>query len=68
MFVKTNYLYIYFKRYIMIYILSIITIYFINFLFKKKALLINNTGQPHQTLSEENNVPLTGGIFLIIFF
>ena len=52
----------------MIYIFFIFAIYFINQFFKKKSLLVNNTGQPHQILSEEKIVPLTGGIFLIIFF
>lgn len=52
----------------MIYIFSIFAIYFINQFFKKKSFLVNNTGQPHQILSEKKIVPLTGGIFLIIFF
>tara|TARA_B100001093_G_scaffold191295_3_gene183835 strand:+ start:9876 stop:10883 length:1008 start_codon:yes stop_codon:yes gene_type:complete len=50
------------------YFIFIISIFFINFFFKKKEYLINNTGQFHQKLSEENGVPLTGGIFLLIFF
>ena len=41
----------------MIYIFFIFAIYFINQFFKKKSLLVNNTGQPHQILSEEKIVP-----------
>ena len=52
----------------MIYIFYILIVYFINFLFKKKGLLSNNTGQSHQRLTENQTIPLTGGLFLIIFF
>ena len=43
-------------------------IFLINYFLKKKNYLSNNTGQLHQKYSEKNFVPLSGGIFLIIFF
>ena len=52
----------------MSYLIFIILIFLINFFFKEKKYLANNTGQFHQKLSEENRVPLTGGIFILIFF
>ena len=45
----------------------IILIIIINFIFKKK-LLLNYTGQLHQTYNNNHQVPLTGGIFILIFF
>ncbi len=39
-----------------------------NFILKKKKLLINYTGQSHQTYNHDHHVPLTGGIFILIFF
>ena len=52
----------------MSYLIFVMLIFLINFFFKKKEYLANNTGQFHQKLSEENRVPLTGGIFILIFF
>ena len=49
-------------------ILSVFFIYFVNYFFKKKHYLSNNTGQIHQKYSEKNYVPLTGGIYLLLFF
>ena len=46
----------------------IILIIIINFIFKKKKLLLNYTGQLHQTYNNNHQVPLTGGIFILIFF
>ena len=40
----------------------------LNFILKKNNLLINYTGQSHQTYNQDQHVPLTGGIFLLIFF
>ena len=51
----------------MSYLIFIILIFLINFFFKEKKYLANNTGQFHQKLSEENRVPLTGGIFILIY-
>lgn len=50
------------------YILAILIIYIVNSFFKKKEILVNNTGQIHQELSEKRKIPLTGGFFLLLFF
>ena len=52
-----------------IYFIPIILIIFLlnNFLIKKK-LLLNITGEPHQSLTSKINIPLSGGIYLIISF
>tara|TARA_B100000579_G_C22814368_1_gene846995 strand:- start:288 stop:1319 length:1032 start_codon:yes stop_codon:yes gene_type:complete len=49
-------------------LLFIVLIFVINFLLKKKNLLSNNTGQLHQTYVQEYYVPLSGGLFILIFF
>ena len=49
-------------------ILSVFFIYFVNYFFKKKHYLSNNTGQIHQKYSEKNYVPLTGGIYYYYFY
>ena len=46
----------------------ILLIFCINYFFKKKIFLNNNTGQPHQIYNQENQVPLSGGIFIFIYF
>jgi UDP-N-acetylmuramyl pentapeptide phosphotransferase/UDP-N-acetylglucosamine-1-phosphate transferase len=52
---------------LIILLILIISIYFINnyFLFHKK--LNNYKGDVHQKFSNQQNVPLTGGIYLVIF-
>ncbi len=52
-----------------IYFIPIILIIFLlnNFLIKKK-LLLNITGEPHQSLTSKTKIPLSGGIYLIISF
>ena len=50
------------------YITLIIFIFLINYLFKKKNILTNNTGQAHQSFTLKEQVPLSGGLFLLIFF
>lgn len=50
------------------FILLIGLIIFINFFLKKFNLLINNTGESHQIYTHNKDIPLSGGIFLIIFF
>ena len=47
------------------YITYTILIIFINFYFKKKNFLSNYTGDAHQLFSNQKNIPLLGGIFLI---
>ena len=49
-------------------IFFIIFIITLNFFLKKKKLLADNTGQLHQTFSQEFYVPLSGGLFILIFF
>ena len=45
-----------------------ILIIIINFILKKKGMLLNFTGKLHQTYNNNHQVPLTGGIFILIFF
>ena len=44
-----------------------ITIYLINNFFFRKNLLLNYSGQVHQMFTGIKKVPLTGGIFILIF-
>ena len=46
----------------------ILSIFLINAFFKKKNILPNTTGQSHQIYNQENKVPLSGGLFIIVFF
>lgn len=53
----------------MIEIFILLTFIFIlNFILKKNNFLLNYTGQSHQTYNQGQNIPLTGGIFILIFF
>ncbi len=36
------------------------------YIFKKKGLLLNYSGESHQSFSNKKNVPLSGGIFMLI--
>ena len=47
------------------YIIYTIFITFISFYFKKKNFLSNYTGDAHQLFSNQKNIPLLGGVFLI---
>ena len=46
----------------------IISIFLINFFFKKKQLMLNSNGQSHQIYNQDYQVPLSGGIFLMSYF
>ena len=46
----------------------IILIFIINNFFKKKKILLNITGEVHQRFTSKKNIPLSGGIFLIVGF
>ena len=48
--------------------LSIPFIFLINNFFKKKSILLNDTGDFHQRLTTKSKVPLSGGIYLIIIY
>ena len=48
--------------------LLILLIFLINFFFIKKNILSNTTGQLHQIYNQENQVPLSGGLFLLCYF
>ena len=50
------------------YIILIILLLIINSILKKFNILINNTGQDHQTYTVREKIPLSGGILLLIFF
>ena len=53
----------------MIEIFILLTFIFIlNFILKKNNFLLNYTGQSHQTYNQGQNIPLTGGIFILLFF
>jgi len=39
-----------------------------NYFFKKKNILCSLTGNSHQKFVNDDNIPLTGGLFLYIFF
>ncbi len=53
----------------MIEIFILLTFIFVlNFILKKNNFLLNYTGQSHQTYNQGQNIPLTGGIFILIFF
>ena len=49
-------------------IFIIFLILFINNLLIKKQVLLNLTGESHQSFTSKKKVPLTGGIFLILSF
>ena len=34
--------------------------------FKKKGILLNYSGDVHQSFSNKKNIPLTGGLFILI--
>ena len=48
------------------YLLYTTLIIMINIYFKKKKLLSNYTGDRHQLFTNRNNIPLLGGVFLIV--
>ena len=48
-------------------ILIPLSIYFSNFFLKKVSLFYNYSGEVHQKFLGEKKIPLTGGIYLIIF-
>jgi len=45
-----------------------ILIYYLNEKLKKKTFLLNYKGQTHQKFLGQKNIPLSGGLFLLIFF
>ena len=51
------------------YLLLLIPLIFItNSFLKKKKILLNFTGQEHQIYMQKDQVPLSGGLFIFIFF
>ena len=46
-----------------IYLLIIILM---SLIFKKKGILLNYSGDVHQSFSNKKNIPLTGGLFMLI--
>ena len=48
------------------YYIYLISIVFVSIFLKKKGLFLNYSGEGHQSFSNVGNVPLTGGIFLIL--
>ena len=48
-------------------LLLIFLIFLINFFLKKKDILLNNTGQIHQSYNQKYQVPLSGGLVILIY-
>ena len=46
----------------------ILSIFVINFFLNKKKLISNSTGQFHQIYNQEHQVPLSGGLFILLYF
>ena len=51
-----------------LYILFVPILIYLNYFLIKKNILLNFTGQKHQVFTYKNKVPLSGGIFLGIYF
>ena len=45
----------------------IFLIFLTNFFLKKKNILLNNTGQIHQSYNQKYQVPLSGGLVILIY-
>ena len=50
---------IFFYTYLLLVIL-------LSLIFKKKGILLNYSGDIHQSFSNKKNIPLTGGLFVLI--
>ena len=50
------------------YIFVVPVILLINFILKKNKFLLNYTGQEHQTYTIKDQIPLSGGLFILVFF
>ena len=48
-------------------LILIFLIFLINFFLKKKNILLNNTGQIHQSYNQKYQVPLSGGLIILIY-
>ena len=48
-------------------LLLIFLIFLINFFLKEKNILLNNTGQKHQSYNQKYQVPLSGGLVILIY-
>jgi UDP-N-acetylmuramyl pentapeptide phosphotransferase/UDP-N-acetylglucosamine-1-phosphate transferase len=46
----------------------VVSFYFLNNIFIKKKILPNFSGETHQLYVGEKNIPLSGGLFLLLFF
>ena len=50
-----------------LFISFLITVFIANSIFRKKNFFSNYSGEIHQTLTGKSNVPLSGGIFILLF-
>ena len=50
-----------------LFISLLVIFFFLNLVLKKKKFFSNYSGEIHQILTGEKNVPLSGGIFIILF-
>ena len=48
------------------YFIYLIMVFVCSLVMKKKGLFLNYTGENHQSFSNKGNVPLSGGIFILI--
>ena len=48
-------------------LLLILMIYPLNNFIKLKNLIPNQTGEKHQSFASKENVPLSGGLFILVF-
>ena len=48
------------------YFIYLILVFFCSLIMKKKGLFLNYTGENHQSFSNKGNVPLSGGIFILV--
>ena len=50
-----------------LFISLLVIFFFLNLIFKKNKFFPNYSGDIHQTLTGEKNIPLSGGIFILLF-
>ena len=53
---------------LLILLFIIVFVLVISFYLKKKSYLINFRGEQHQQYAEKNNIPLTGGLLILLSF
>ena len=54
------------KNKMTLFSIYLLLVFLCAYIFKKKGLLLNYSGESHQSFSNKKNVPLSGGIFMLI--